>query len=199
MSAGEFAAVLEGWATFVGLFVVVAGALFAGVQLRWDRQSRHLQAMVAVFENVRSQEVIDAWRRVVGLPEGFIVWDLEPADRDAGIKVMNAYARLGMLYGLGLVKAKDIFGDPALSRQAVEVWERLKYSVRAPRPDRGPLQEAVPNAVYFERLARDAQAYLLREGLQRFGNEPVFDADWPALRALAADIDAARGIVRSAT
>ena len=45
MSATELAAVVEGWATLVGLMVVIAGAAFAGVQLRQEAKARKLQAM----------------------------------------------------------------------------------------------------------------------------------------------------------
>ncbi len=52
MSAAEIATVVEGWATLAGLMVVVAGAVFAGVQLRQEAKARHLQAILAVLSDI---------------------------------------------------------------------------------------------------------------------------------------------------
>ena len=192
MDAAELATVVEGWATLAGLMVVIAGALFAGIQLRQEAKSRHLQVLVTVFENIRSRDVVGAWRTVLGLPDGFVLKDISEGEREAAFLVFNAYGRLGMLLALGAVNERDIFPDPALSRQSIEVWEKVKTSLRQPRPDRGPLQEAIPNAIYLEQLAAQAQDYLLLHGAKRFGAIRVFDADWNALTALGQRVDEAR-------
>ena len=57
MSAAELATVVEGWATLAGLMVVVAGATFAGVQLRRDSKSRRLQALVDLYSVIWPKEM----------------------------------------------------------------------------------------------------------------------------------------------
>ena len=57
MSAMDLATVVEGWATVAGLMVVIAGAVFAGVQLRQQAKAQSFQTLMAVLKEVRSLEV----------------------------------------------------------------------------------------------------------------------------------------------
>ena len=104
MSAAEIATVVEGWATLAGLMVVIAGATFAGVQLRQEARSRHLQAVMAMLSNVRPPEVRFAWETVRSLPDGFYGQNLPSQDRRALVSVIGSYNRLGNLLAAGLIK-----------------------------------------------------------------------------------------------
>ena len=82
MSAADLATVVEGWATLVGLVVVIAGAVFAGVQLRQQAKAEQFQTVIAVIGEVLTTEVGIAWREVVvGLPDGFDNQSISPDER----------------------------------------------------------------------------------------------------------------------
>ena len=200
--AAELATVVEGWATLAGLFVIVVGAAFAGVQLRQEAKARKLQALMSVLTDIHPPAVTRATRVLASLPDGFDPSELTEDERDAVVLVGTSYARLGTLLAVGAVEQRDIFPHPALSRGAIEAWEKLKH---VPRTVRGGLlmraqeqaQESggrVPTMIFHEQLAARAQAYLLREGVKLFRSAPVFDADWDALNAMGEHVKQARAM-----
>ena len=188
MSASEIATVVEGWATLVGLFVVIAGALFAGIQLRQEAKARHLQAIMAVLTNIRPPEVTHAMSVLASLPEGFEFQELDPATRDAIQTVGSSYGRLGILLAEGLVKERDIFPHPYLSRGAIDAWEKVKHLTRTGSTIGGELSLGM----YGELLASRAQNWLEREGVKTFGDIPFFDADPTVLQSIALEVQEAR-------
>ena len=188
MNATELATVVEGWATLVGLMVVVAGATFAGVQLRQDVRSRRLQAIMAVLSNVRTPEVGLAWERVRALPDGFDLTGLPDPDRDSVQLVAGSFNRLGNLLAAGLVREEDIFPFMTFSRGAVDAWEKTKHVGRTGLY----AGSGLPSTLFFEYLAGRAQDYLEREGVQRFGAIPVFDADPAIMARVAREVSEAR-------
>ena len=191
MSAADIATVVEGWATLAGLFVLVAGAVFAGVQLRQEAKARHLQAIMAVLTDIRPPEVAIAQRRVLRLPDGFDPLELSEDDLNDLLMVVASYARLGNLLAAGLVKEDDIFPHINLSKGAVDAWEKVKHV-----PRNNPMAGGLPPAMFFEYLAAHAQDYLAREGARRFGSIPPFDADPSVMESVAAQVQQARAAAR---
>lgn len=187
MSAAEIAAVVEGWATLATLLVIVVGAAFAGVQLRQEAKARKLQALVSVLTDIRGPEVVKAWHAVSSLPDGFEFSELTEDEQIAARLVSSSYSRLGTLLAVGAVEERDIFPHLTFSRGAIEAWEKLKH---VPQMRHG--QPVLPTSIFHEQLAARAQAYLLREGVERFGSVPSFDADWDALNAMGERVRQAR-------
>ena len=181
MSAAELATVVEGWATLVGLFVIVVGAAFAGVQLRQEAKARKLQALMSVLTDIRGPEVVKAWQVFSSLPDGFDARELTEDELFAVRLVSSSYARLGTLLAVGAVEERDIFPHITFSRGAIEAWEKLKHVSRAGEVNL--VGRVVPTTIFQEQLAARAQAYLLREGVELYGSVPLFDADWGALDA----------------
>ena len=97
MNAAEIATVVEGWATLVGLMVVVAGAVFAGVQLRREAKARRLQAMVNLFADILPPEFGVAATIVQSLPDDFVQAALSDQQYDALRRVTSSYNRLGYI------------------------------------------------------------------------------------------------------
>ena len=201
MSATELATVVEGWATLAGLMVVIAGALFAGVQLRRDAKARRDQTVIEVLSAVHGPEVPAAIARVLQLPDGFIPSDLTAEDNETWLSVLSIYNRIGHLLMLGMVEERDIFSFPPLSVRAIQVWEKLKH---LPRRDvhswfHDPIEgmRAIYPGLLLEMLAARAQAYLEREGARTFGSMPIFDADPAVLQAVGTQVAEARGAAHS--
>ena len=190
MSAAEIATVVEGWATVAGLFVIVVGAAFAGVQLRQEAKARKLQALMSVLTDIRGPEVVKAWHVVSSLPDGFELGELTEDEQLAARLVSSSYTRLGTLLAVGAVEEQDIFPHLTFSRGAIEAWEKFKHLSRTLTTHEGG--RVVATMVFFEQLAARAQAYLLREGVELFGGAPVFDADWDALDAMGERVKQAR-------
>ncbi len=182
MSAAELATVVEGWATLAGLMVVVAGAMFAGVQLRQEAKARHLQAILAVLSDIRPPEINRAQAVLMSLPDGFRVSDTPDAIEDVTM-VMASYGRLGTLLAMGMVEERDIFRFPALSGGAIEVWEKVKHLARAD-PSLIGLGTGLRASRYVEFLAGRSQAYIERKGLSELESIPTFDADPDVLEAI---------------
>ena len=188
MNATELATVVEGWATLVGLFVVIAGATFAGVQLRQQARAERFQTVIAVIGEVLTTEVGIAWREVVSrLPDGFDIQSVSADERRAAHLVTGSHNRLGSLLAAGFVSEDDIFRNPAIVRVAIESWEKTKHVPRA-NEHRGVL----PGLMYYEYLAARAQAYLERSGVKSFGNIPRFDADPAVMTRVAQEVSRAR-------
>lgn len=183
MSAAELATIVEGWATLAGLMVVVAGAVFAGVQLRQEAKARHLQAILAVLSDIRPPEINRAQLALMSLPDGFGVSDLSKDAVDNMTMVMASYGRLGTLLAMGMVEERDIFRFPALSGGAIDVWEKVKHVARAGESVAG-LGTGLHAAKYVEFLAGRAQAYIERKGLSELRSIPRFDADPDVLEAI---------------
>ena len=193
MSAGEIAAVVEGWSTLAGLMVVVAGAVFAGVQLRQKAKARRFQALTTVLADIRPPEVSRAWQVVRALPDGFDPAEISQAARDARILVVGSYVRLGTLLAMDVVSEREIFLDLSQSRGCIEAWEKLKHVVRAEEADVNPVvAPQLRQGVHFENLAARAQAWLLHNGEDQFGSVPHFDADLDALAAMGQRVAEAR-------
>lgn len=192
MSATDLATVVEGWATLAGLVVVIAGAVFAGVQLRRESDARRLQAMVTILSDIRPPEVSMAWETVAAVPHGTEFADIPPDARKAAMLVGMSYARLGNLLALGVLREEDVLIDLGLSRGAIEAWEKLEPYVAGVNSFRSSRLLGLTNAIYFEQLALRAQNFLLREGEKRFGGMPHFEADWDALGAMAERVTLAR-------
>ena len=189
MSATELAVVVEGWATLAGLLVVITGAVFAGVQLRQEAKARKLQALMAVLTNIRPPEVTKAWPIMRALPDGFDPQTLTHDEQEAVLLVFASFGRLGTLLAAGAVDEKDIFPHLTFSKGAIDAWEKMKHLAGG---DGASFSGALNPTVYQELLAIRAQAYLLREGAERFGSIPQFTPDWPALNALGEQIATAR-------
>ncbi len=188
MSAAEIAMVVEGWATLAGLMVVIAGAAFAGVQLRQEARSRHLQAMMAVFAEIRPPAVARAQQDLMRFPDGFSGEELTPDQLSVLVQVTTSFGRLGNLLETGMLQEADVFRNSAFSRGSIDVWEKIKHIARGERPT------IRYNAVAIEYVAARAQDYLLREEFKRYSNIPVFDADHDALEALESRIRQVRGV-----
>ncbi|MDA1174980.1 MAG: hypothetical protein O2826_10765, partial [Chloroflexi bacterium] len=110
MSATDLATVVEGWATVAGLFVVIAGAVFAGVQLRADSRSRRLQALIDLYSVVWPKEMPGVMGHVLSLPDDFDFDQLEPADKDAVMLVTVSMSRTGYFLRNGLIREDELFG-----------------------------------------------------------------------------------------
>ena len=190
MTAAELATVVEGWATLVGLFVIVVGAAFAGVQLRQEAKARKLQALMSVLTDIRPPEVTQAAQVVRSLPDGFDPSELTEDEQVAVLLVAGSYARLGTLLAIGALEERDIFPHVTFSRGAIEAWEKFKHVSRTGQDGLGALNPSL----FHEQLAARAQAYLLREGVERFGNAPLFDADLEALDAMGEQVAQARAM-----
>jgi len=188
MSATALATVVEGWAKVAGLLVMIAGAIFAGVQLRQEARARHLQAMMAVFADIRPPEVAYAQQVVGALPDGFTVDDLDPDSFNAVVRTVTSFARLGDLLKAGMVDERDIFTHGAFSMGSVDAWEKVKHLAR------GENARVRYNGPSMEYLAGRAQAYLLREGVAQYGKVPFFDADREALQSVEGRIAQARAV-----
>ena len=89
MNAAEIATVVEGWATLVGLMVVVAGATFAGVQLRQEAKARRLKAIVVLLADIWPLEVTFAAGVVESLPDGFARSELSD-EQFAAVRTVGA-------------------------------------------------------------------------------------------------------------
>ena len=184
MSAAELATVIEGWATLTGLIVVALGAAFAGVQLYRESQARRLQALVALYADVWPLEADRETRIVASLPDGFDYGQLEPQQQEAVRHITQRFNRLGFLLKMGVVRGKDIFPNVRFGRSAIFQWEKLKHTMRGGAgPFPGGAIGELPGPLHFEYLAWRAQEYLLRHGVEEFGEIPVFDADLDALAA----------------
>lgn len=189
MSATEIAAVVEGWATLVGLIVVIAGAGFAGVQLRQQARAQAFQTTMAVISEVLSREVGLAWRNhVQPIPDGTIWPDLTAEQKDAAILVAGSYARLGTLMAAGFVKEDDVFHFPNITNQAIVSWEKVKHAPRANESELG----IVPGLIFHEYVAARAQRYLERKGVEVYGKVPRFDANPETYTRVAHEISRAR-------
>ena len=197
MNAAELATVVEGWATVTGLMVVIAGAVFAGVQLRQEARARRLQAMMAVLSDIRPPNVTPAQQRVMSLPDGFSREELSPESRNDLLAVTASYGRLGTLLAAGMVREDDIFRLPVFSVYAIEMWEKIKHLERGQGIDGsvlGPNMPAVRIPMFVEFLASRAQAYLAREGVKQFGGLPRFDADPTLMASINSQITQARAV-----
>ena len=192
MSAADLATVVEGWSTLAGLLVIVVGATFAGVQLRQEAKARKLQALMSVLADIRPHEVTKAELVVRSLPDGFDPSELAEDELAAVLLVSSSYARLGTLLAVGAVEERDIFPHPTFSRGAIDAWEKFKHVPRTGGLGGGV--RILPTTIFHEQLAARAQAYLLREGVERFGSVPSFDADWDALNALNEQVKQARAM-----
>ena len=191
MNATELAGIVEGWATLGGLFVLIAGAIFAGSQLRQEARARHLQAVMAVLSDIRPPAVVLATQRLGDLPDGYALSELNQEDRDAHLLVGSSYGRLGTLLAMGLVEERDIFPFLALSRGAIDVWEKMKHATGAGEAGRG-----LANAMFNEFLAARAQAYLEREGVKTFGRLRTFESDPDVLARVGSAVQQARATAR---
>ena len=187
MSAAEIATVVEGWATLAGLMVVVAGAVFAGVQLRQEAKARHLQAILAVLSDIRPPEINRAQQALMSLPDGFGWGELSKDAIDDVTMVMASYGRLGTLLAMGMVEDRDIFRFPALSGGAMEVWEKVKHVARAGAQGYG-LGSGLRAGKYIGFLAGRSQAYIERKGLSELESIPSFDADPRVLEAIGSRV-----------
>ncbi len=187
MSAAEIATVVEGWATLAGLMVVVAGAVFAGVQLRQEAKARHLQAILAVLSDIRPPGINRAQQALKSLPDGFGMGELSKDAIDDVTMVMASYGRLGTLLAMGMVEDRDIFRFPALSGGAIEVWEKVKHLARAGAQGYG-LGSGLRAGKYIEFLAGRSQAYIERKGLSELRSIPSFDADPRVLEAIGSRV-----------
>lgn len=188
MSATELATVVEGWATVAGLWVVIAGAVFAGAQLRQEARAERFQTVIAVIGEVLTTEVGIAWREVVSrLPDEFDLQTISPEERQAVALIAGSHNRLGSLLAAGFVSGDDIFRNSAIVRVAIESWEKTKHIPRA-NEQRGVL----PGLMYHEYLASRAQAYLDRNGVKVFGILPRFDADPAIVTRVAEEVGRAR-------
>ena len=159
--------------------------MFAGVQLRQEAKARKLQAMVAVLSDVRPLEVAVAWTKVQSLPDGFEL-DKLTEEQHANVTIVSAsYNRLGNLLAAGLVGERDIFPHLALSRGAIEAWEKLKHVAR---------DRSFPTMVYLGMLAARADEYLKREAVSLLSDIPVFDADPNVLQSIGLEVQEARAV-----
>ena len=205
MSAVELAGIVEGWATVVGLVVIVLGAAFAGLQLRRESQASHLQAVVALYADIFPIEAVRAAQIVVSLPDGFDYDQASADERDAIRQIVFRYNRLGYLLRAGLVRDEDLFPFIAFGTAAILAWEKLKHVVRAGVAGRTggtggigissvdkPDPESLPGGLHFEFLVSRAQQYLLEHGEAEFGELPIFDADLPAIGAMGEAAQRAR-------
>lgn len=189
MSASDLASVVEGWATLAGLIVVIVGAIFAGVQLRQEAKSRHLQAIMGVLSDIRPPEVFLAQQIISSIPDGFAWDDLSQEASTALLRVTMSYGRLGNLLAAGMVDGRDIFPHLVFSAGAIEFWEKVKHWARS---DPRLAQSGLKLGMLVEFLAARAQDYLEREGVKQFGNLPIFDADPNFLDSIANRVEAAR-------
>lgn len=187
MSAMELAGVIEGWATLAGLFVVIAGAVFAGVQLRSEARARRFQATTSVLSELLSPDFIPALRSIRALEHGFDPNTLPPGQREAVDVVMVRFLTIGVLLSEGSITDRDIFSRVTIAQAAIELWERLKHRVRA-REEEDPLR----GLMFIEYAAYRAQGFLVREGARVLGHLPHFDADYEALAAVGREVGAAR-------
>ena len=207
MSALDLAGIVEGWATVAGLVVIVAGAAFAGVQLRRESQARRLQAVVALYADVWPIESLRAAQTVMSLPDDFDYDQLGAEERDAIGHVVFRYNRLGYLLRAGLVRDEDLFPFFAFGTLAIVFWEKLKHVVRTGVGGRtggpgsfatvternaDPADPALPGGLHFEHLASRAQRYLLEHGEAEFGGLAIFDADTEAIAAMGEAAQRAR-------
>ena len=177
MGAAELATVVEGWATLAGLMVVVAGAVFAGVQLRRDAQARRLQALVDVFTVVWPREMLGSSNIVLALPDDWDITQLEPAEREAVSFITMTLNRLGYVLRTGLVQEHEAFEFPRFAHYPIILWEKLKHDVRKRSLSPG----GIHGATDFEYAAWRAQAYFTEHAEKRLGAIPVFDADVEAV------------------
>ena len=193
MSAVELAGIIEGWATLATLIVVLLGLSFAGVQLYRESQARRLQALVALFADVWPVEANREARIVASLPDGFDYESLESVPQEAVRNVAARFDRLGFLLKMGVVKGEDVFPNVRFGRSAIFQWEKLKHAMRG---GAGPFAAGIvgelPGPLHFEYLAWRAQEYLLRHGVEEFGEVPVFDADMDALAGMGREAQRAR-------
>jgi hypothetical protein len=185
MNATELATVVEGWATLVGLMVVIAGAVFAEIQLRQEAKARKLQALMSVLTDIRPAEVAKAWLIVRSLPDGFDGSTLNIEERTAILLVAGSYGRIGTLLAVGAVDEADIFPHLTFSRGAIEAYEKIKHMALGEN-------SYLPSMIMNEQMASRAQSWLLRHGAKRFGSMPRFEANWDALNALGAQVAEAR-------
>ena len=213
MSTLELAGVVEGWATLAGLIVIVAGAAFAGVQLRRESQARRLQAVVALYADFWPIESLRAAQTVMSLPDDFDYDRLGPDEREAIGHVVFRYNRLGYLLRAGLVRDEDLFPFFAFGTLAIVFWEKLKHHVRSGVAGRtggpggsfatvtmrstDPADPALPGGLHFEHLASRAQRYLLEHGEAEFGGLAIFDADVEAIAAMGEAAQRARVAARA--
>jgi hypothetical protein len=191
MSAADLAKVVEGWATLAGLMVVVAGAVFAGVQLRRDSQSRRLQALVDLYSVVWSKEMPIKAAIVSSLPDDFDFNRLEPDQRDAVGQIIVSMNRLGHVLRAGLVRDHEIFEFAPLARAPIFHWEKLKRFVRA-SSFMGEQGGGLHLRLDFEYLAWRAQSYFTKHAVAQFGAIPVFDADLAAVNRVGQQAAQAR-------
>ena len=161
-----------------------------GVQLRQEAKARKLQALMSVLADIRPPEVVKAWHVMSSLPVGFDVRELTDDELFAVRLVSSSYSRLGTLLAVGAVEERDIFPHITFSRGAIEAWEKIKHVSRT--DEVGLVGRVVPSTILQEQLAARAQAYLLREGVERFGSAPFFNADWDALDAMGERVKQAR-------
>ena len=191
MSATELAAVVEGWATVAGLMVVIAGAVFAGVQLRQQAKAQSFQTVMAVLSDVRSLEVGNAWANLVSkLPDGFDVQQVSVEELRAVRLVQGSYTQLGSLLAAGFVKEEDIFSFLGITKGAIETWEKSKHLPRA-----NEAQGLLSVPIFHEYLAARAEAYLDRNGLKMLGRMPRFDSDPAIMARVVREVSQARSVV----
>ncbi len=192
MSATELATVVEGWATLTGLIVVIAGAMFAGVQLRRDSKARRLQALVDLFEVVWSVETLAAATHLKTVPDDFDFDRLDPVQRDAVVKVTASMNRLGHVLRAGLVQEHEIFEYSALSRLPLMMWDKLKHFLRGGASFGSEGVVGFHAGLDFEYLAWRAQSYLVKSGAKSFAAVPIFDPDFALVDRVSRQAEDAR-------
>jgi hypothetical protein len=193
MSAAEIATVVEGWATLAGLMVVIAGAVFAGIQLRQEAKARKLLVLMSVLTDVRPPEVTRARLVMRHLPDGFVMSKLPHQQQVAVIPVGASDGRLGTLLAVSAMEEDDIFPHLTFSRGAIESWERLTHILRS--GDMYSTNLAGLNiTISHEQLVARAQDWLLRNDGTQFGPVPTFDANTDALQALSAQVSQTREV-----
>ena len=181
MSATELATVVEGWATVAGLFVVIAGAVFAGVELRADSRSRRLQALIDLYSVVWPKEMPGVMGQVLSLPDDFDFDQLEQTEKDAVMLVTVSMSRTGYFLRNGLIREDELFGFAPFNRPVILTWDKVKHVVRGGVPRSMAVPEGVHNNLDFEYLAWRAQAYMTTHGVDRFAAVPIFNPDIPAV------------------
>jgi hypothetical protein len=140
----DIASVIAALAAAGGLFLVAC-------QTRGAEKARQLQATLAIFDNLGSDEQ-RALRRFVynELPE--IPTDFSDETVMKLEKVCDAFQRAGLLFNRGLV-SKDVllhyYGETT-----VRCWDKLQPYVEHARPQRGDRF-----LIDFERLAKAAKEY----------------------------------------
>ena len=178
MTSIEFVTLVSGWSAVLIPIMLLTGTILGVYQLRVSAKARRLQALAAIYQQLRPSEVIEIEQDLLHDPTTVInVGDLTKNDTRKINAVIYSYQRLGYLLYQGLVTEQELL--PMVGWESILLWEKLKGYIRK------QLRQDVPHArAHFEYLASKSSDYIKNNPRLVIPNIIGFNADMNELHSI---------------